>query len=444
MLSDVEVNVSVPLCAIGLANLDVVTLSGTSNGIGFTGEHAAPYSPISPVRVCDTRPENPSGLNTAPSNQCNGRTIAAGGTLNVTVAGAFSIPANATAVVLNVTVVNPGAGGFVTAFPSGAVRPTASNLNYTPGLVIPNLVQVGVGTSGQVSFYSLARTDLVIDVEGYVSPTAAGGSGSGLYVPLAAPARICDTRAANPSNLTPPNSQCNAMGRLGANATMNVAVTGSNAIPAGAIAAVLNVTAVPAPGASGFLTVYPQGSQRPTTVSNVNYSAGAVASNRVIVPLSGSGGISVYSSAGSDVVIDVSGYFTAAGAASGSMFNPESAPVRICDTRPASPASPANECTARTISAQGILTVPVVGSPTGAVPHGAKAVVINLTAVAPTQSTYLSVYPVLRPAASDLNPAAGQVKPNLVVATLSPNGAITVYNNSGSVDIIVDVLGWYS
>ena len=110
VVSDVMVNVSVPLSAFGLTSLDVVTPSGTSNTTPFTGEHAAPYSPISPVRVCDTRVGNPSSLMSAPANQCNGRTLASGGTQNVTVAGAFAIPANATAVVLNVTVVNPSAG----------------------------------------------------------------------------------------------------------------------------------------------------------------------------------------------------------------------------------------------------------------------------------------------------------------------------------------------
>ena len=39
-----------------------------------------------------------------------------------------------------------------------------------------------------------------------------------------------------------------------------------------------------------------------------------------------------------------------------------------------------------------------------------------------------------------LNPAASDVKGNLTVATLSPTGKIFIYNNTGSVDVVVDVL----
>jgi hypothetical protein len=83
------------------------------------------------------------------------------------------------------------------------------------------------------------------------------------------------------------------------------------------------------------------------------------------------------------------------------------------------------------------------------VPSGAKAVVVNLTAITPTVGTFLTVYPGgTRPLASDLNPAAGAVKGNLTVATLSAGGTITItisiYNNAGHVDAVVDVLGWYS
>ena len=113
--------------------------------------------------------------------------------------GSFGVPADATAVVLNVTVVNPLAPGFVTAYPTGATLPDASSIDYVAGEVVPNLVEVGTGTAGQVSIYSSAQTDVVVDVEGYVAPTASGGSGAGLYNPLSSPVRICDTRTGNPS-----------------------------------------------------------------------------------------------------------------------------------------------------------------------------------------------------------------------------------------------------
>jgi len=425
------------------------TSSGTTPLVVTSG----PYSPLAPVRICDTRAQNPSGL-TGTAAQCNGGStnpgsaIARGGTKTIAVANNFAIPSNANAVVFNVTVVNPATPGFLTVFPAGATQPTASNVNFVAGSVVPNLVEVGLGTSGDVSFYSSAQTDIVVDVEGYVSPTALGGTGAGLYNPLTAPARICDTRAGNPSNLTGGDAQCNGGStnpgtRLVAKHSITVQVTGNAGIPAGATAAVFNVTAAAA-SASGFLSVSPEPTVTPGA-SNVNYSAGQASPNRVIVPLSATGSISIYSAAAADVIVDVSGYFSAA-AGSGTQFSAEAAPVRICDTRTGNPSGlsgGSSQCLNKTITAGQSLSVNVSGL--AGVPAGAKAVVINLTGIEPSANTFLTVYPGgTAPASSDLNPAAGQVRANLVVATLSGTGTISVFNKTGSINVAIDVLGWYS
>ena len=267
--------------------------------------------------------------------------------------GSFGVPANATAVVLNVTVVNPIAPGFVTAYPTGATLPNASSIDYVGGQVVPNLVEVGIGTNGDVSFFSLVQSDLVVDVEGYTSPTASAGAGAGLYNALPSSVRICDTRAGNPSNLDQaPVNQCNGAANGGDSLTsggsLNVRVAGANAndvIPSGATAAVFNVT-VANPKAPGYLTVFPEDTTRPAATSNVDYGAGQVTTNRVIVPLSTTGllpgYITVYSSAAADVIIDVSGYYSAANG-SGSLFNAEAAPnpdLRHQGPEPVQPGEP--------------------------------------------------------------------------------------------------------
>jgi hypothetical protein len=280
------------------------------------------YSPLTPIRICDTRAGNPSALSGAAS-QCNGTAnaggaIAAGATKLINVAGSFGVPADATAVVLNITAVNPANGGYVTIFPSGSDQPFTSNLNYSTGEVVPNLVEVGTG-SGDISIYSQSKTDVVVDLEGYTAPTASGGAGAGLYDPLATPARLCDTRAGNPSLLTGGDGQCNGASgageRLSAWGNISVKVATNNAIPAGATAAILNVTAVN-PGATGYLTVYPQGAAQPFTAT-VNYTAGQITGNRVIVPLSTNGAtpgdISIFSSSAADLVVDVSGHYSVTG-----------------------------------------------------------------------------------------------------------------------------------
>jgi hypothetical protein len=79
------------------------------------------------------------------------------------------------------------------------------------------------------------------------------------------------------------------------------------------------------------------------------------------------------------------------------------------------------------------------------VPTGATAVVLNVTAVHPSAPTFLTVFPSgSPPLVSDLNPSPGAVEPNLVVATVSAGGTVSIFNNSGTVDVVVDVAGWYS
>ena len=74
------------------------------------------------------------------------------------------------AVVLNVTVTDPNAGSYLTVYPNGASVPTASNLNFTPGQTVPNLVVVKVGSSGMVNVYNAAGgTDVIFDVAGWYS-----------------------------------------------------------------------------------------------------------------------------------------------------------------------------------------------------------------------------------------------------------------------------------
>jgi hypothetical protein len=72
------------------------------------------------------------------------------------------------AVVLNVTAVNPTAGSYLTVFPDGAPQPVASDLNMTPGQIVPNLVVVRIGSNGVIDFFNAAgSTDVLADVVGY-------------------------------------------------------------------------------------------------------------------------------------------------------------------------------------------------------------------------------------------------------------------------------------
>jgi len=77
---------------------------------------------------------------------------------------------------------------------------------------------------------------------------------------------------------------------------------------------------------------------------------------------------------------------------------------------------------------------------------GVGAVMLTLTATVPTPDTYLTVYPAgtALPLASNLNLAAGQTVPNLVMAKVGAGGKVSIYNSAAATQVIVDVAGWSS
>jgi hypothetical protein len=228
---------------------------------------------------------------------------------------------------------------------------------------------------------------------------------------------------------------------LGPGNTLMVHVTNAGGVPkTGVAAAVLNVTAT-GPTKQSFLTVWPTGATQPTA-SNLNFVAGQTVPNRVIVPVGTGGQVSIFNAAGSvDVVVDVGGYFTDSSdlMATGAQFTPTT-PARITDTRAGSGFPNAG----KTLGPGNTLNVQVAG--VGGVPKtGVTDAVMNVTATNATESSFLTVWPTggPQPVASDLNWVAGQTVPNLVVVKLGSDGAVQVFNAAGSVDVVVDVSGWY-
>jgi hypothetical protein len=398
--------------------------SGLVNANNAISAITAPYHPLSPARITDTRPN--SGFPHAGGTLKPGKE-----TLNVQVTGAGEVPSGATAAVLNVTVTGPTASSYLTVWPAGARQPTASNLNFVTGQTVPNLVEVGIGTNGQVTVFNAAGSvNVIVDVEGYVAPSAT--TGTGLYNSLT-PARITDTRP----NSGFPNA---GSGLVPGNETLNVQVTGEGNVPGSGVAAVvLNVTAT-GPTKGSYLTVWPTGATQPTA-SNLNFGPGQTVPNRVMVPVGTDGQISIFNATGSvNVVVDVAGYFTDSSdlSAAGTQFTPLT-PERITDTRTKSGFPNAG----KPLGPAGMLKVQVAGA--GDLPPGLTAAVLNVTVTGTTKPSVLTVWPSgeTQPTASDLNWSAGQTVPNLVVVKLGSDGSIELFNAVGSVNVVVDVMGWY-
>jgi trimeric autotransporter adhesin len=254
---------------------------------------------LNPARLLDTRPRS----STIDGAQADGGISPAGSVTTINVNGRATVPADAAAVVLNVTVVDARDAGFVTVYPCGGTPPDASNINYTAGLTIAGLAIAKVSSSGSVCIYTSAATHLVADVGGYFPSTTS-------YGPLE-PARLLDTR---PTGGTIDSAFVGA-NRRPAGTVTELAVAGRGGVPVGVETVVLNVT-VTAPTAAGYITVYPCGTP-PPDASSVNYDAGTTIANAVAAQLSATGTVCLFNSAPTQLLVDVNGYFAVAGGAAG-------------------------------------------------------------------------------------------------------------------------------
>ena len=206
-------------------------------------------------------------------------------------------------------------------------------------------------------------------------------------------------------------------------------MAGVAGVPSDAAAVVLNMTVVNAQ-AAGFATVYPCGQSRPIA-SNLNYVAGQTIPNLVIAKPGVGGKVCIYSYAAVDVLADVSGFFPA-----GSGFTPITNPTRVLDTRAIDPAAPVWGAAGDTAVVQ--------AAGFAGVPSDAVAVVLNVTVVNAQAAGFATVYPCgqSRPEASNLNFAAGQTIPNLVIAKPGVGGKVCVYI-SAALDLLADVSGFF-
>lgn len=259
----------------------IVDVSGTFETDGGAGAMS-----LSPTRVLDTR--IPVGVATAAK-------IEAGHEVVLQIAGQHGVPSSGvSAVTMNVTVTEPELDGFVTVFPCDVGRPTASNLNYTAGQTVPNLVTVRVSPTGTVCLFTQRTTHLVADVAAWYGLDQPDG-----YRELV-PDRLLDTRM--PVGVP-------SAGPLTGGDTLVLQVAGRGGVPSsGASAVTMNVTAVD-PSSDGFVTVYPCDATRPT-VSNLNHTAGEIVPNLVTVRLAANGTVCLFAQRTTDLVADVAGYFT--------------------------------------------------------------------------------------------------------------------------------------
>lgn len=253
--------------------------------MGYFQEAAASkLTPLTPARILDTR----DGVG-APKVR-----VGSGSPLVLAIAGQGGIPsAGVDSVVLNLTSVGPSENGWITAWPTGSERPTVANLSYRKGETIPNMIVCKVGADGKINIQpSVGDLELVGDVVACYTTDGVG------FQPTA-PARLLDTRSGTGAPLS----------KLGAGQEIELQVGGQGGVPAGASAAIINITGI-RPSESTFLTVYPDGEPRPTAAS-LNPASGKVNGNLISAKLGAGGKIRIFNERGAlDVTADVTGYFS--------------------------------------------------------------------------------------------------------------------------------------
>jgi hypothetical protein len=410
--------------AVAVVALATLVAAGQASAAEPTTAPGGSYHAVTPTRILDTR----TGLG-APT----------GATQSVTVnaAGLGGIPSTGvSAVAVNLTVTGAPSGGYVTAYADGTSRPTVSNVNFPANRSIATMALVPVSPTVKFDLYASAKAQLIADVLGYVT-TEQTASTYGLFKSLT-PSRLMDTRTGLGGEAPGPKG------------TTTLQVTGAGGVPAGVTAVVLNVS-VTKPTAGGYVTAYPAGIARPTA-STLNFATGETRTNRAVVPVGSGGQVSFYNSAGiTQLVVDVSGYFTGSGETGGGYYVPV-APTRVLDTRdsstrPSTWSSSPGSATALSLNADGepwkSPLAPMIPVPSMRDVAKPTAVWGGLTSVHAAKDSYLTLYGAgTRPATADLNASVSQTRSNSGPVALADDGSARLYSAAGG-DALLDLFGYF-
>jgi hypothetical protein len=369
------------------------------------------FRSLTPARYADSRNEA-----TFDGRFRNTGSRAARSTWEIEIAGRGAVPADATAAIVNLTVIDGTGPGFATVYPCGSL-PTASSVNYAPGSVEANEVVGKLSADGTICVRTLTQANVIVDVVGYAAATSP-------YVSLV-PRRFADSR-----DETTFDDRFRDTGPRRAATTWEIDIAGRGTVPPDATAVVANVT-VTGGIAPGFATVYPCGTL--PSASSVNYGPGITRPNEVVARLSSRGTLCVFTLTDVDVIVDVVGYLpTAPGIET-------TAPRRYADSR-AEPTFDGRFRATGTRAGGTTWEIDVAGR--GDIPPDARTAIANVTVIGSGPPGFATVYPCgALPTASSLNYASGVVRANEVVAKLSSRGTLCVFTLT-AVDVVVDIAGY--
>lgn len=353
------------------------------------------------------------------------------GTFCTDVRAAGNLPAEATGLMLNVTTAMPSGGGNVVVYPDTdpgrTPVPAGSTVNFEPGRDVANSAYVELPANGRLCYTTVGASSvrIILDATGYTTKT------SGL---MAVPStRLLDTRPGGVGDMKGLHGGPYVDGPLPPRAPHVIWANTPRDMPSEGTM-LLNATVTGA-GADGHLRVFPENEWLDLTTSLVNYAPGVDKANTGLVRFGG-GKLGLYSdsTAPVHVIVDALAY-----ALPGSPFVAERS-SRVLDTRDAA-------LSEGPVEPRSVYSLDL----TGKVPSIAKSVVLNVTAVRPTSTGHLRVFPdtagdgtTTPPDASTINYIPGRDIPNQVVLGLPENKQVAFYSDmaGGSVDLVVDVVGY--
>ncbi len=403
------------LLATALALFAVSVFSSSPSAVAV---ETVGYEPLSsPQRLLDTREGRPTvdalfagvGKRSAQSR------------FAVRVANRAGLGAELGSVVVNITVDQPEAAGFVTVWPCDQKRPITSNVNYSAGQTVGVAAITRVAADGSICLFTRARSHLILDVAGHFPV--------GTFAPLGAPERLADTRPA----FSTIDGAFAGQGRLTKGAVYVLRVAGRGTVPSDATAVALSVTATDV-DRHGYLTVFPCDVSRPTA-SNVNYEPGSTTPNAVITRLDGNGNVCIFTLQPAHLVVDISGSIGQP------FFQPLPQPRRLLETRSGLPTFDGGFRGAGQQPPSATLQLDVAGR--AGIPADATAVVLNVTSTGSTSPGFITSHPggTSRPSSSNLNYSGGRTVANMVISALGPDGDVCLFN-LGATHVVVDVAGW--
>jgi hypothetical protein len=276
---------------------------------------------------------------------------------------------------------------------------------------------------------SIRRSVMSLLLFGVVVTTVSAVAQTALRFTPVTPCRVVDTRN--------PNGQFGGPAIQGGTSRSFAIPEGACEIPSNAWGYSLNVTVVPS-GPLGYLTVWPTSEVQPT-VSNLNSADGRVKANAVTVLGTADGAaVSVFASDRTDVILDISGYYSPVSDTNLTFF--PLTPCRVADTR-----NPDGPLGGPFLTADRERDFPLVEATACQVPPNAVAYSVNITALPHAALNYITVWGTGRPqpVVSTLNAPTGTVTANAAIVAAGRGGDIAVFPTADT-DLIIDIDGYFA